>query len=292
MKYTAQVIYSDFTEVFEVDLEEKKLDIKLSQISERPLTDKDILTLDLNTDIKTSYSDFPFDAGDLTIIQSKDTFVVSCYVKGEIKWLKFTAADLIDYLFRNDITNQIIPYTSEDKALLLNAVLSDMVRNDFSFSDLNKKVKYVKVAVLLSFIHQALPFEFKRIILDETVLGDVDVDHIALAFRFSEQKFLKLIKINNLAKIIVLFEKNKVLPKGYTFVEHVFFINNPNHGEKLKLVFGDTGIKFDYQVLPTKNYVFDLGDKQYQMNVGNMFKENVKGKVFVFNGDERDLMVS
>lgn len=292
MKYTAQVIYPDFTEVFDVELEHKHLDIKLTEISEKPRKGKDILSLDLSSDIKTCYSDFPYEVGDLTIIQSRDTFVVSCFVNNDIKWLKFNSSDLIEYLFRRDVTKDILPYINEDKNILLNCFLSDIIRNDYSFSELNKKVKFLKVSVILSFIKDALSLKFKRIILDETVLGDVDVDHIALAFRFSEQKFLKLVKINNLSKIIVLLQKEDVLPKAYTFPEHVYFVNNPDDGNKLKLIFGETGIKFDYQVLPTKNYVFDLGEKKYIMNVGNLFKEEVRGKVFVYNGDERDLMIN
>jgi hypothetical protein len=133
--------------------------------------------------------------------------------------------------------------------------------------------------------------KFVRVIFDETVLGDVDVDHIALSFRFAEQKFLKLTKISNLSKVIVVLEREGILPKGHKFQENVFFINNPSKGEKIKLVFGETGIKFDYQVLPTKNYIFDLGEKKYVMDVAGIYKENVTGKVFVYNGDERDLMI-
>jgi len=291
MKYTAQVVYNEFTEVFDVEVGDNSIDITLKEIVDWPYKPKNVLTLDLAAEIKNSYSIFPYEPGDLTIIQVQNNFIVANHINDEIKWYKFDANHIIDYLFEIDITKNIIPYLNEDKQILLNSLLSDFVRNDFSFSDLNKKVKYLKVAVILDFIQSSLKCDYSRVILDETLLGDIDVDQIALAFQYSGKKFLELTKINNVLKIMVLLVRENIIDKNIRFVPDTYFINNPKGGEKIKLVFGESGIKFDYQVLPSKNYIFDLADKSYVMNVGNLYKQTVKGKVFVFNGDERDLML-
>lgn len=291
MKYTAQVIYTDFTEVFDVELDHNKVEIKLSEILQSPHKADSILALDLSCDIKSSYSVFPYEPGDLAIIQVKNHFIVALHRGGDVSWLKFTSNDLLEHLLPNDVTKHILPYLQEDKHIALNSFLSDLIRNDFSFSDLNKKAKYLKVAALMSFIKEHLQQSYQRVILDETLLGDVDVEHIAIAFRFSGQKFLRLAKINNVSKILALLEREGILDKKFKFLEDAVFINNPNDGHEVKLVFSENNTKFDYKVMPSLNYRFDLKNKEYLMTAGNFIKERVRGKIFVYNGDERDLMI-
>jgi hypothetical protein len=291
MNYTAQVIYTDFTEVFDVTLKNSHLDLCLKEIRPKPLSKTDLLTLDLSTNIKEGYSKFPYESGDLVIIQIADCFVVANHGLSEINWFKFTVNDVISFLFEKNLTHQILPYINEDNHIFLNSLLNDLIRNDYSYSEINKKIKFAKVALLLSFLDANLNYPYKRVVLDETVLGDVEVDQIGIAFRFSNQKFLKLSKITNVLKIASLLEKEKLIDPGLRFPENAYFINNPLNGDKIKLVFGESGIKFDYQVLPSKNYIFDLGEKEYIMNVGNIYRETVSGKVVVYNGDERDLMI-
>jgi hypothetical protein len=292
MNYTAQVIYPDFIEFFDVFIDKANLEIKLIEIREKVSDRKGILTLDLSKDIASNYDIFPYEDGDLAIIQHHNSFLVCSKTGTKTDWYTFTSEDLIKYLFNNDIVDKIIPFIDEDKYIFLNSLLNDFVRNDYSHSNLNKRIKYAKVSILLSFIKERLKCRFARIILDETVLGDVEIDDLGIAFRFAQERFVKLVKINNVSKILLLLKREKIITKEFSFIENAVFINNPNGGDKIKLVFGEGGVKFDYQILPAKNYIFDLGEGQYGMNVGNLFKEDVRGKVIVFNGDERDLMIN
>ncbi len=291
MKYTAQVIYPEFVELFNVELNGNNLDVKLDRVISAPSDSRDILTLDLAHDVKQNYSAFPLEDGDLLIIQLRNHFVIANFLNGEKKWYRFSAEDVLEYLLTNDVTQDVIPFVKEDKFVLLNAVLSDLVRNDFSYSALNKRVKHLKVHTLVSFIKDNIHAAYTRVILDETVLGDVDIEHVVMAFRKHEEKFVRLVKINNVAKILVLLEKEKVLPKHFAFIDDVSFINNPKQGETVKLIFGENSMKFDYQVMPSKNYIFDLSNKEYALTIGHDYKVSVRGKVFVYNGDERDLMI-
>lgn len=291
MKYTAQVIYPQFAEIFDVTLSDNNLDIQLANLAQESVERKGILSLDLSKEVKDDYSVFPYEDGDLIIVQSKNCFFIGSKVEGELNWYRFGSTQLIEYLFIHNVTNHIFPYMKEDKDILLNGLLCDFVRNDFSYNKLNKKIKFLKVAVLLDFITKNITKDYHRIIFDETVLGDVEIGDIPLSLRFSQGTIIRAAKVNNVMKVMTLLHMTKKVDHEPRFLEDVFFVNTPNNGEKVKFIFGESGVKFDYQVLPLKNYVFDLGGKDYTLNIGNSIKETVRGKVYVYNGDERDLMI-
>jgi hypothetical protein len=291
MKYTVQILYPQFVEIFDVDLQEDKLDIQLGQVVHEPSKKKGIVTLDLSGDLKDSYSLFPFEDGDLAIIQIRNKYVVVDAKGGQIKWFRFSSSELLEYLFNHNVTARIFPYMKEDKEILLNSLLSDISRNDYSYNPLNRKIKHLKLSLLLSFIKDNITTEYKRLIFDETVLGDIEIDEVPLSLRFAGCNFTRATKINNVMKVLIALNKAKKIKQRPRFIDELFFVNNPNNGEKVKLIFGESGIKFDYQVMPQKNYIFELGDKDYSVNIGNTIREIVRGKVYVYNGDERDLMI-
>jgi hypothetical protein len=292
MKKTVQINYSEFAEVFEVNIGDGSLDICLKKIISPKEDSKSDSTLNLASNIKTDYSGFPFKDGDLSIIQIHNVFIVSIHQNGHIHWLRFDTSEILSYLIKHDLFHDIIPYINEDSHLFLNSVLSDMIRSDYSFSDLNKKIKFAKSAILMGFIKDILNLDFRRVILDETVLGDVDIENIAMAFKFSGKKFLGLLKINNSSKVLLALEKDKHLDSHFEFDAEVFFINNFEQKEKFRLILGENGTAFDYEILPQKNYIFDLGQKVYNIDFGDIKNTTVSGKVTVYNGDERDLMIS
>jgi len=292
MKKTVQIKYSDFVEVLDVEMIGSELRVSLSEIVDKPQIGENNITLDFATDIREEYSIFPFESGDLSIIQIKNVFILSCHVGEKIHWVRFDSSQLISYLLKQDLTKSILPYINEDEHIFLNSVLSDFVRTDYSFSSLNKKVKFVKIAVLMNFVKDLLKMDFERVLLDETVLGDVEIENISLAFKYAEKKFLRLIKIDNLVKVILALEKENQIPTKFKFSAKSLLINLGDNTNKFDLKFEGQRSKYDYQVLPQKNYVFDLGDKEYALSTGDYRNILVSGKVFVFNGDERDLLIN
>lgn len=293
MKKSVQIKYTQFTETFDIKSDENgSLEIELKDISPELEKVSGSLVMDLSTNFREAYSDFPFVNGDLSVIQVDNVFIVSAHQGENIHWLKFDSSQIFSYLIKNPVLDEIIPYINEDQHIFLNSVLSDFVRNDYSFNDINKKIKFAKVAVLMAFIKDYLKGDFKRVILDETVLGDIDVDNIPMAFRFAEKQVLGVLKIENLTKIIVALEKNKDLETKFEFQEKVLFVNNLNNANKIRLSLDNHGKRFDYEVLPQKNYIFDIGDEEFTMELGHLIERKATGKVCVYNGDIRDLMIS
>lgn len=273
-RYTAQVVYPDFAEIFEVMVKRENLDVKLLEVSKKRTDTENILTLDLSESIKRDYSVFPFKDGDLVLIQVKNVFILSGHKDKDTFWMKFEAQEIFDYIFENPLVDAVFSSLGETKNILLNSTLSDFIRNDYSYSDLNKRVKYAKVSILMQFINSHLEDrKFSRIILDETLLGDIEIDHVATAFRYLDTEFIGLIKINNIVKIISLLERDKIIDSQFNLVEDAFFINKLNERESVHLVFTESGVKFNYQVEPNKNYVFELGEREFTISIGKRYKK-------------------
>ncbi len=292
MKRLVQVRYPQFSEVFEVNSEDDSLNVELKEIHDVFDDRNEYITLDLSTDYKASYSDFPFQYGDLVLIQAGNIFIVSAHLGENIHWLKFDSSQIISYLIKNPILDEIIPFVDEDNHIFLNSLMNDFIRNDYSFNEINKKIKYAKIAVLMSFLKDYLRVDYQRILLDETLLGDIEIENIPMSMRFSDKKILSVLKINNLSKVIIALDKNKEINIKYKFEEKVYFINNFDGANKVRLVLNENGLKYDYEVLPQKNYIFELGDKEYKIEFGSLSSYKVTGKVCVYNGDVRDLMIS
>ncbi len=292
MQYTAQIIHSQFTEVFNVLLEEDSLDIHLQEVLPHPRNTQEHVTLDLSGTVRESYNVFPYEEGDLSLIQFEKIVVLAHCTSQGMHWVRTGTQEIIEFILEKSSTVQaLMRYMQEDEQILLNSLLADVIRNDYSYSDLNKKVKYLKVAILHMFLREKLQLEFRRVILDETIIGDIDVDQIALAHRYSQVPFLEIVKIDNVTKIIILLEQEGILQSQYRFAPRTCLLTTPKQGEKFKLLFRSDGEKSDYPIHAGRNYVFDLDEKIFHMNIDNLFTTDVTGKVFVYNGDDRDLML-
>ena len=99
MKYSAQVIYTDFIELFDINIDDNNLDIKLSNISGSKHQLNTDLILDLSSNVKESYSVFPYEIGDLAIIQIGNTFVLVNHTSTGDNWYKFNSDQITKYLF-------------------------------------------------------------------------------------------------------------------------------------------------------------------------------------------------
>lgn len=293
MKRSVQIKYTQFVEEFDVNIENSgALEVELKNIEfdlNKSLTS---INLDLSTDFREAYSIFPFIDGDISVIQVGNVFIVSSHQGENIHWLKFDSSQIFSYLTKNPVFDEILPFIDEDQHIFLNSVLADCVRNDYSFNDINKKIKFAKVAVLMAFIKDYLKADFKRVILDETVLGDVDVDNIPMAFRFAEKHVLGVLKIDNLSKIIIALEKNRELDTKFEFQDKILFINNLDKTNRIHLKLQENEKKFEYEVLPQKNYIFDIGEQEFTMEFGDLIQKKANGKICVYSGDKRDLMIS
>lgn len=291
MKRTVQVIYPEFVEIFDVDIFNGNLNIELKNIVFKPIKRQNYLTLNLGSEVKKDYRIFPFKKGDTLIVQVKNIFIVN-YNGEQNYWVKFEASRILSYLFKVALLDQILPYIDEDKDLFMNSLFSDFIRTDYSYSSYNKKIKYAKVAILAHMISQLLRFDITRMVFDETVLGDVEITDIAMALRFADKKVLWVNKIDNMTKIITLLEKEKILTTNFTFKNDNIVINTLDYNKKINIKFMNSQNKIHYDILPRRNYSFEIGEDTYEMLIeGSGIFETVTGFVNVYNGDERDLMI-
>lgn len=292
MKKTVQVKYADFSEIFDVDLFKGNIDIELKNVIYENADYADILTLDLKSEVKKDYDVFSFETGDLLLIQIKNIFIVNYVTDTKKYWVKFDSSQVLSYLFRTDILDHLLPFIDEDKDLFLNSVLSDFIRNDYSYSLFNKKIKYVKVSILSKMISELFKFDFSRFIFDETILGDVDIADIIMSLRFADKKIISACKIDSLAKIMTLLEKEKVIDTKFRFINSNYLINSFGNAHKTVIRFSNTKNQYEYDLNPGENYIFDLGNIDYEMQIPHdNLQRIVRGKVSLFNGDERDLMI-
>lgn len=292
MRKTLQIRYCDFVEIFDVKITGSELKVSLLEITDKLYSGTDVITLDFVTDIEKGYSIFPFESGDLGIIQIKNFFILSAYIGSRIHWFRFDSSQVISFLLKQDLIRQIVPYIDEDEHLFINSILSDLVRTDYSFSSYNKKVKFTKLAVLMNFVKDSLNLDYERVILDETVLGDVDIENISIAFRFAGKKFIRLVKIDNLTKAILALEKEKLIYTKFKFTDRSVLINLGDNGDTCYVKFQGQESENNFQIFPKKNYVFDLGNKEYVLSIDDYKNILVRGKVFVFNGDERNFLIN
>lgn len=292
MKHTAHINYPNFIEVYDIVLTGQKLDIRLDRIEHEfsKLTGKTMFDFCDIDSVKSNYSYLGFQTGDCVVQQLEHGILIGIF-SDTLQFVQIDTSDILQFIFDTNIFEEILPGIREDKEILINACLSDFIQNDFSYNRLNRKVKYLKIAVIVSYLKDILKTAYTKIILDETVLGDIEIEEIATCLRFSEITYLRAAKVNNIIKALMYLYKEGQITQKPILPDNLFILTNPNKGQKVKLVFGEDGLKFDYQINQKKNYKFEFNEKQYQMIIGGLMKEQVTGHLFVYNGDKNDLMI-
>ncbi len=293
MKYTVHIRYSDFTEVFEADILKGRVNIELKNIllSSSSLSIKSDFLLDF-TRIKNAYEIFPLDPGDIVVVQQKNNFIFRYCDDDRVYWAQVNASQIISYLSQHSQLNEILPYVNDDKDLFLNALLSDFIRNDYSYSDYNKCIKYAKLGIISGFMSNFLNFDIQRIIWDESVLGDIEIDDVALALHFFGKRLVYTSKIDNVAKILTLLVHANVINEKFTFKNNNLIINTLNYQTRFNIGFKNKSHYVHYDILPYSNYIFELGENAYELyfRSGEIHK-TVTGNVYVYNGDLQDWMI-
>ncbi|BDQ04733.1 MAG: hypothetical protein KatS3mg084_0251 [Candidatus Dojkabacteria bacterium] len=292
MKYTVQIKYKDFIEVFDVDILKGRVNIELKNIL--PSVRSSFQThyiLDLSN-IRSGYKVFPLDVGDILIIQDRNNIIFEYCSADQVYWCNVSASQIISYISQHNVLNEILPYVNDDQDLFLNALLSDFIRNDYSYSDYNKHIKYAKVGILSGFIRNFLDFDIKRLIWDESVLGDVEIEDIALALHFSERQFVYTTKVDNLAKILVLLEHENIIQEKFTFKNNNLVINTSDYNKRFNIIFRNASNNVQYDIPPVSNYMFELGESNYEMYFkGGSISKMVTGNVYIYNGDIQDWFI-
>lgn len=294
MNLTAQVAYEDFIEVFKVDVYESSLHITLEDITRSPLKFKDSLLLDLKGDVSKAYEQIPLEDNSILLIQKDNKFFFCINTSKESSWYSFSAHQLIDYVLKDDFITPFLRYFDEDKNIVLNSFLSDLIRNDYSYSAINKIVKFLKILSITKYIQVTFQDvgNLKRVVVDESVIGDFDVSDFCLAFRNLNSSFLKLNKIDNFMKIFILLKENDKIKRKFIYSDNCALINQPRNGNRFRVIFRSEKKKaFSYDIINSKNYVFELDDN-YSISLGDMDLGAVSDKLFVYNGDQRDLLMS
>ena len=77
MKHHVQIKYPNFAEIFEAKIDGDNIDIDLLEVLPKSKSSDDYVNFDLATSIRENYSNFPFESGDLTLIQSSNFFIIS-----------------------------------------------------------------------------------------------------------------------------------------------------------------------------------------------------------------------
>lgn len=289
MNLAAQIISPFFAEVFNIRIDGESLDISLVEIESSPLSNSRILTLDLTRNITEILASFPFNKNDLFIDQIEDLFLIGIK-DDEINWYKVDAQKIINYCLEySSFTNEIKKF-GEDENLLINSVFSDLLRNDYSVSDFNKKVKYMKLSLILSYISSFLPVKAGRLIVDENFLGDIEIEDLGYSFKnFSCSKYFEVVKLDGIWKTLVLLEKEGVINRTIEFKPTLTFVNNFYDGKKYRIFFTSTDKKIDYIIDSNHNYVFDLEGEEIELDIQNDFKSNVNSLITFYNNDEREV---
>lgn len=289
MNYTAQIIYSDFTEVFNVNLSDE-LRIELKEVIVNPIEKGDnILTLDLSKSITDSYSIFPFEESDLSIIQRRSKLYIVFFTGGVLRQHCIGATDMIEYLLDELSAKRKINYFGEDEHVLVNSLFNDFIANDFSCSDINRKVKLNKCMVVSSLISDKLGYKPKRIIIDETFLGDFNVEQIVLGLNAFNLQFLKISKINNLVKVLILLNKEKIFKEKVKFFDHIYLVNTTVFKGKITLRI--VGNKIEHYTNSDNNYRLKLDRNNCKLYANSEFLNYVTGTVYIFNGNDKDLLI-
>ncbi|GIW57542.1 MAG: hypothetical protein KatS3mg083_487 [Candidatus Dojkabacteria bacterium] len=293
MKYTVHIRYSDFTEVFDADILKSRVNIELKNIllCSKSANAKCDYLLDL-TSIKKGYRIFTLDPGDIVVIQQKNNFIFKYRAHDRVYLSQVNASQIISYLSQHNQLNDILPYVNDDKDLFLNALLSDFIRNDYSYSDYNKRIKYAKLGIICGFMSNFLNFDIQRIIWDESVLGDIEIEDVALALHFFDKRLVYTSKIDNVAKILALLASANVIQEKFTFRNNNLIINTLNYKTRFNIVFRSKAHNAQYEILPCSNYIFELGENTYEMHFrAATIQKLVTGNVYVYNGDLQDWMI-
>lgn len=296
MKHNVYVKYPDFVEHFEVDIFKNNVLYELVNVistfklSRKPLLAKlRGMVLDLSLEPNKAYSIFPFDNGDLIIIQRDQAVFLGFKGESDIEWTKINVIDLIFFVSKFDKFNYYLDFVREDRVIFLNSLLNDFYRNDYSASFFNKEIKYFKICAISLYISHNLGLKkINRIILDQTLLGDIDIHDIAMSFRFLELDFLSVYKITNDDKITLILNEKGLIDANLLFKSSCFVINRPD----ARLInFVNFNNKLEYKLDVDENYVFDIGDDAYELIINQELFYKVKGVVYLYNGNDKDLMI-
>jgi hypothetical protein len=292
MKHKVLIKYPDLEELFDVILEDNKFSLELREINFCDLKRPNISAeLDFSVEATKVYSLFHFKHKDLIIAQQKGNILIGVAKEKNINWYELSSNQIISFIIKSSILDNILPYIKEDKAILTNCILSDFIRNDYSYNEINKLVKFTKVAVITSFIEQYLKYDFDRIIIDESFLGDIDVENVLLSFHFLKSEFLHIAKIDNSRKILLALYKNKLIQHPPKVKNEAVLINYQNAVEaEIKLKFVD-GNEYKQNIVKFKNYIFDTKNQNFDLEINKKLFNDCSGTLAIFNLDERDLMI-
>lgn len=295
MKYRVLVKYNYFIEEFDVDIFKNKLTFEL--INVLPLSKKLFelhnggILLDFTK--LSSYEELNFIDGDLLVLQNPNFIILGLYKNKIINWHKFKIKDIFDFLV-SSVDNFIFfndKIDNFDTDLVINSLFNDFIRNDFSSSDFNKRIKYFKVAIIGSFVNKYLNLnnDIKRIVFDQTILGEINIKDIALSIRFFNKDLVSTYKISHKDKILIALCKKGILEASTILDNSCFVVNKPNTSV---VSFINAKHKLQYDLNQNENYVFDVGNDFYEMIFDNdLFYENVTGLVYLYNGNIYDLLI-
>lgn len=243
-----------------------------------------IYYFDFSINLKNYKDLFGFLPGDLVLFQFRNYVVL--YIKDKDLFVKVSLSEII----QNELTTLLLPNliskSNEDKQILINSVLNDFIINDYSNSQLNREVKYLKLALILNYLKKFIPEDILRIVIDDSLIGDVDVFNIIETFQFLSLKKIKVATIDTLVRIAKVLEYYGVIQTKIDIPTKGIFIDNVRGVVSDTLVIEDkNGARVTYTVIPGKNYTFDLSNQTYTINFGNMRLHSVIGKIFVL-GDK------
>lgn len=295
MKYRVCVKYNYFIEEFDVDIFKNKLTFELINVlplskKSSELHNKSGILLDFTK--LSSYEELNFSDGDLLVLQNPNFIILGVYKNKIIKWHKIKIKDIFDFLV-GSVDNFIFfnnKFDNFDTDLLINSLFNDFIRNDFSSSDFNKRIKYLKVAIIGSFVNKYFSnIDIKRIIFDQTMLGEINIKDIALSIRFFNKDLVSTYKISHRDKILMALYKKGILNLNVTLDDLCFVVNKPNTN---MVSFINAKHKLQYDLNQNENYVFDIGNDFYEIIFDNdVFYQNVTGLVYLYNGNIYDLLI-
>ncbi|MCX8035390.1 MAG: hypothetical protein N3A71_03920 [Candidatus Dojkabacteria bacterium] len=240
----------------------------------------DNIHFDFSISLENYKNLFGFLPGDLVIFQFRNYIVL--YIKDKDFFVKVSFSEIL----QNELTALLLPKlisrSNEDKQILINSALNDFIINDYSNSQLNKEVKYIKLALILNYLKRFIPDDILRIVIDDSLIGDVDVFDVIEVFQFLNFKKIKVATIDTLVRIAKVLEYHGVIQTKIDIPTKGIFIDNVYSGVSDTLVIEDkNGARVTYTVIPGKNYTFDLSNQTYTINFGNMRLHSVIGKIFV-----------
>ncbi len=239
---------------------------------------------DFSINLKNYKDLFGFLPGDLVLFQFRNYIVL--YIKDKDMFVKVSFSEIL----QNELTELLLPIlvskSNEDKQILINSVLNDFIINDYSNSQLNKEVKYIKLALILNYLKKFIPDDILRIVIDDSLIGDVNVFDIIEVLQVLNFKKVKIATIETLIRIAKVLEYYGFIQTKIDIPTKGIFIDNVRGAVSDTLIIEDkNGARLTYTVIPGKNYTFDLSNQTYTINFGNMRLHGVIGNIFVL-GDK------